>query len=179
MIYTYMWSVAGGTYELSMEEAGTVGTWPKIKMRYAFRRIGEDDPIFQGDDFQVSPMDDPGSRAAALSLLTFLCLKPGDTDEEYFKDYTPRQWAWVESGDIEELDMMRLDEEEALRHISLVDDGTMDTVYHCSRCDSELRYSSESSIRLDADGYERDPDCENARLEVWSEHQEQDWELCR
>jgi len=47
--------------------------------------------IFEGEDFGCSPCDAVDSDTCALSLMTFLTLRPGDTDAEYFDKYTPRQ----------------------------------------------------------------------------------------
>jgi hypothetical protein len=47
--------------------------------------------IFEGEDFHCSPMDAIDSDAALRSLLSFLTLRPGDTDQEYFENYTQDQ----------------------------------------------------------------------------------------
>jgi hypothetical protein len=43
------------------------------------------------------------SLATVAACLSFMSLRPGDTDREYFKDYTPDQMAWCQSGRAEEL----------------------------------------------------------------------------
>lgn len=43
---------------------------------------------------------------ARENTLSLVAIKPGDTDEEYFSDYTPEQLAWCEKYG-EELSMMR------------------------------------------------------------------------
>lgn len=53
--------------------------------------------IFEGQDFHCSPMHPIDSLDAAYSLLSFLALQPGNTDEEYFEYYTPEQLAWAEA----------------------------------------------------------------------------------
>ena len=68
--------------------------------------------IFEGRDFYPAPSISCDSSEAATHLLAFLTLKPGDTDDEYFEDYTPEQLAWVESADCEELAYFQMDEEE-------------------------------------------------------------------
>lgn len=60
--------------------------------------------LFEGDDFGCSPMDAIDSDAALIALLGFLTLKPGDTDDEYFENYTPEQMEFAE-GDAEELQL--------------------------------------------------------------------------
>ena len=52
--------------------------------------------LFQGEDFCASPMDADDSDEALAALLGFLTLRPGDTDDEYFEDYTPTQLAFCE-----------------------------------------------------------------------------------
>ena len=59
--------------------------------------------IFQGEDFGPSPMHAIDSDAAAFALLGFLTLKPGDTDREYFQDYTPAQLEWCQSAEAERI----------------------------------------------------------------------------
>jgi len=50
--------------------------------------------IFKGEDFSPSPMDSLDSDSSVASLLGFLSLQDGDTDDEYFDHYTPEQLAW-------------------------------------------------------------------------------------
>jgi len=49
--------------------------------------------IFTGDDLGSSA-DGCSTDQAARSALSFLTLRPGDTDADYFNDYTPAQQAW-------------------------------------------------------------------------------------
>lgn len=51
--------------------------------------------IFAGEDFAGSPMHADDSDACVRSLLTFLTLRPGDTDASYFEAYTPDQHAFA------------------------------------------------------------------------------------
>jgi hypothetical protein len=51
--------------------------------------------VFSGDDFAGSPMHADDSDATVASLLTFLCLQPGDTDAGYFARYTQAQLDWA------------------------------------------------------------------------------------
>jgi hypothetical protein len=53
--------------------------------------------IFEGEDFSCSPMIAIDSDDSLRSLLGFLTLKPGDTDRDYFDDYTPEQLAFAEN----------------------------------------------------------------------------------
>jgi hypothetical protein len=47
--------------------------------------------IFEGEDFGCSPMHAIDSDDALEGIMSFLTLRPGDTDEEYFASYTPSQ----------------------------------------------------------------------------------------
>jgi hypothetical protein len=53
--------------------------------------------IFTGECMGVSPMTAIDSDEALRSVITFLSLRPGDTDEEYFADYTDEQMSFAES----------------------------------------------------------------------------------
>lgn len=59
--------------------------------------------IFSGNDYKPSPLYDQDSLDSLISLLGFLTLKKGDTDSEYFKDYTKKQFEWSESIENEDL----------------------------------------------------------------------------
>jgi len=52
--------------------------------------------LFEGADFAGSPMVADDSDACLATLLTFLTLRPGDTDRDYFDDYTPEQLDWTQ-----------------------------------------------------------------------------------
>jgi hypothetical protein len=43
------------------------------------------------------------SLETVASLLTFLTLRPGDTDADYFAGYTPAQMEWATGSDCEAL----------------------------------------------------------------------------
>jgi hypothetical protein len=49
------------------------------------------DVIFEGEDFHCSPLHAIDSDETVRTLMTFLTLRPGDTDADYFADYTPEQ----------------------------------------------------------------------------------------
>jgi hypothetical protein len=53
--------------------------------------------IFEGEDFGCSPMHAIDSNEALRGILGFLTLQPGDTDDEYFEDYTPEQMEFAET----------------------------------------------------------------------------------
>jgi hypothetical protein len=49
----------------------------------------------KGDTYCATPgcIDDDDAKELVTSLF---CMKPGDTDSDYFESYTPEQLAWVE-----------------------------------------------------------------------------------
>jgi hypothetical protein len=53
--------------------------------------------IFEGSDFGSSIMHSIDGDETVRALLNFLTLRPGDTDEGYFEDYTKEQKDWAES----------------------------------------------------------------------------------
>lgn len=64
--------------------------------------------LFEGEDYACSPMHAIDSDECARSLMTFLTLRPGDTDREYFENYTPEQLAYC-SEHAEALSMAVMD----------------------------------------------------------------------
>jgi len=61
--------------------------------RWRYRLTAGTETVFTGDDLW-SPVGDCFADSAARSALGFLTLRPGDTDADYFDDYTPAQEAW-------------------------------------------------------------------------------------
>jgi hypothetical protein len=61
----------------------------KDKLAYCLKMNGK--ALFEGNDFGCSPMHAIDSDDTVRSLMTFLTLKPGDTDDEYFEKYTAEQ----------------------------------------------------------------------------------------
>lgn len=61
--------------------------------------------IFKGDDFGCSSLHAVDSDDTVKALMGFLTLRPGDTDSEYFDDYTTEQLEycsrWAESLSME------------------------------------------------------------------------------
>lgn len=47
--------------------------------------------VFEGEDFGCSPLHAIDSDATVAAIMSFLTLRPGDTDREYFEDYTEAQ----------------------------------------------------------------------------------------
>jgi hypothetical protein len=67
------------------------------KIGYAFYEPGQDTPLFVGDDMGVAPSDPIDSDGALRGTMSFLTLKPGDTDSDYFDSYTPDQMDFAQT----------------------------------------------------------------------------------
>jgi hypothetical protein len=68
--------------------------------------------IFEGKDYRPSPMHSHDSLDAVYGLLSFLSIQEGDTEPEYFKDYTDQQLEWTRSMRCQDLAMIVFDWEE-------------------------------------------------------------------
>lgn len=62
------------------------------RVSYSLKADGK--VIFKGDDFFPGPFSAVDSNASVAALMDFLTLRPGDTDKEYFENYTPDQRAF-------------------------------------------------------------------------------------
>ncbi len=69
-----------------------------ITVSYKLSQFGKHDALvlFEGTDYNPSPCHAVDSDESVADLLGFLTLRPGDTDDEYFEEYTPRQLAFCE-----------------------------------------------------------------------------------
>lgn len=64
---------------------------------YAFYEPGIPEPLFLGEDYGCAPSQCIDSDDALRGLLGFLTLQVGDTDPEFFDNYTERQLAWADA----------------------------------------------------------------------------------
>lgn len=55
----------------------------------------------RGNDFRPSPMKPIEDIESIISLLGFMCVRPGDTDKDYFKDHTTQHLEWLNSSQCE------------------------------------------------------------------------------
>lgn len=107
------WASEDEVFRLDLWDMGTVrdiGYFTRTRMAYRLTVDGK--IVFQGNDFSPSPMIDIDSDEAVASLLAFLSMGEGDTDDEYFDDYTPEQIAFRDSDLREELSLIVYDMEE-------------------------------------------------------------------
>ena len=80
---------------------------------YCFYTLHHKDKlIFSGDDYRPSPLHEQVSYDSVMGLLRFLLLKPGDTDDDYFKDYSSRQLNFINSTDASDLNAIVMQYEE-------------------------------------------------------------------
>ncbi|MGN6440203.1 MAG: hypothetical protein ACTHMM_26995 [Agriterribacter sp.] len=69
--------------------------------------------LFAGNDFKPSPLHDIDGIEAIMDLLAFITTKEGDTDSEYFENYTPVQMEWTRSIDCEDVSLLAFHYENA------------------------------------------------------------------
>ena len=86
--------------------------------------------LFSGSDFSPSPMDAIDSIDALICLLSFLTVRPGDMDDDHFKDYTLAQLDFANSNQCEDLQALPYDFEA----------GELD--YYVIRSDDSLDYEN-------------------------------------
>jgi hypothetical protein len=94
-------------YRLLLWDTYRCDRYGKSTLGYAFSTAGGE-VIFCGEDFGAPMGDVVDSDATLRSLLGFLTLRPGDTDAEYFADYTEAQHAFARS-DAEEISMWAME----------------------------------------------------------------------
>jgi hypothetical protein len=85
-----------GPFRLLMWDTGRLDIQGRTVIGYALSDNGQ--TIFQGADFRGSPRDADDSNNTLAALLTFLSLRPGDIDCDYFDGYSPRQLDWAEES---------------------------------------------------------------------------------
>lgn len=86
--------------------------------RLAYQLYDQGVLIFEGEDYGCSPLHATDSSESIAGLLTFLSLRRGDTDSDYFDCYSPSQLAWRDSGRAEELSVLACFLEESAREHS-------------------------------------------------------------
>lgn len=79
----------GPTFSLEVFDTGRTHRRGTALLAYELREGSE--IVFSGEDFSPSPMHAIDSDGSIGTLLSFLTLRPGDADAEYFERYTPRQ----------------------------------------------------------------------------------------
>jgi hypothetical protein len=101
-----------GRFQLDLFDTGRCDGRGQTRLAYSFRDGGK--VIFEGEDFAGSPLHADDSDETVAALLSFLSLRPGDTDREYFERYTPEQMDWARQHG-EELSLLAHELEERAR----------------------------------------------------------------
>lgn len=67
-------------------------------LRYRLNMLegSKSETLFEGSDFGCSPLNATDSDETVAALMGFLTLRPGDTDADYFDDYTDAQKEYCE-----------------------------------------------------------------------------------
>lgn len=89
----------GPTFSLTIWDAGSGsdGRW-KVGYRLNMTDVdGKSTTIFKREDFYPGRGQCTDSDDAVEGLMGFLTLRPGDTDREYFADYTPAQLEFAQN----------------------------------------------------------------------------------
>jgi len=101
-----------GRFELELFDTARSDWRGQTRLAYSFRDGGK--VIFEGEDFAGSPLHADDSDETVAALLSFLSLRPGDTDRDYFDSYTPEQLDWARANG-EELSFLAHEMEERAR----------------------------------------------------------------
>ena len=91
VIFTPYRKGCGPSFTLTLHDAGYDYGRQRNMLRYVLRQAGKRHPIFDGSDFGCSPLHAIDSDDTIAAIMSFLTLQPGDTDPDYFSDYTPAQ----------------------------------------------------------------------------------------
>lgn len=123
--------VNGDTYRLVLwdtyRQRGTLGH-SELGYALSYERAGsgEEVLIFLGEDYGCPQHRSVDADETIHDLLGFLSLKEGDTDAEYFSNYTPEQLEWRDNC-AEDLSMWLMDAE-SMREENWNDDDLTEVV---------------------------------------------------
>jgi len=79
-----------------VEVISWMGNRPIVGYKLTMREHGKTTVLFEAEDYKPSPFECVDSDSSVAVLLGFLTLRPGDTDDEWFADYTPEQITYCE-----------------------------------------------------------------------------------
>lgn len=97
-------------YRLQLWDTGKhMGSGPQFRAHYRLTSP-DGEVLFEGSDYGSSPMDAIDSDETVRGIINFLTLSPGDTDSDYFSNYTEAQWAFA-NNEAEELCIWALEPE--------------------------------------------------------------------
>lgn len=127
----------------------------KDRLGYALWAPGrwDDEPLFAGEDFGSSPMHAIDSDDTLRAILGFLTLRPGDTDADYFDDYTEEQMDFAR-GDAESLSLWSLEPERGEEEMPFrdLDTGALDGLSAGPRGTVDEAAATELQLFIDNDG---------------------------
>lgn len=98
MFYPYVYR-QGPIFTLSIVDSKYSFEDDREYIHYRLRMkpwIGKSVILFEGFDFGCSPQFSIDSDETIASIMNFLTLRPRDTDQEYFENYTPKQLAYCD-----------------------------------------------------------------------------------
>lgn len=89
----------GPTFTLRMWDTGRTDDRGSVTIAYklSMREKGKTTVLFDAADYNGPPCCACDSNENAAGLMGFLTLRPGDTDDEYFAEYTPDQLAYAQA----------------------------------------------------------------------------------
>lgn len=145
-------------YRLRTWDTGACDRLGKSRLAYQFDAPGGK-LLFEGEAFYASPVHAIDSDECLRALLSFLTLRPGDTDREYFDSYTPEQMDFAQ-GPAEQLSLWTLD----------VENG------HVLCTDCEERCSDEQAWSTDTPGERQCPKCGSLECVVDTVPHFPDWQ---
>ena len=86
------------TFTLNLYDTHTVGEYKKARLGYELimnnvlsGEVVSNTLLFTGEDYFCSPLHSIDSDGAVKGIMCFLTLREGDTDSDYFTDYSPEQ----------------------------------------------------------------------------------------
>lgn len=99
----FYYDTSEGKFKLKLRRRDYDLKREKFQIDYMLKNP-EGEIIFKGDDFYIPQREI--NKHTANNLMGFLTLRPGDTDSDYFEDYTIMQWEFCNSFVCEELQSM-------------------------------------------------------------------------
>lgn len=97
-------------FVLVMWDAQSYTSTGQMQCGYILTHVGRGVLFRSERDYGCAPGHPIDSEDSVRGLLGFLTLQPGDTDDEYFEDYTEEQMAFAQEHG-EELSLHTLDED--------------------------------------------------------------------
>lgn len=80
--------------------------------RLSYKFFYDNELVSEGSDFLPSPIFGIDSIETAVSCLSFMTVKQGDTDKDFFKDHTEKHLKFLETYDCNELRLIISDFED-------------------------------------------------------------------